>query len=62
MLNSSFRFDVVVKIRESIFIFSTPGPNNARRVATMRVFLPAPDGPYTSRWGKSPEFACEVGK
>lgn len=45
MLNSSFRFEVVWKTRESIFIFSTPGPKSSLRVATIRVFLPAPEGP-----------------
>jgi len=59
-LNSSFRLAVVWNIRESIFIFSTPGPNRARRVAVTRVFLPAPEGPYTRRWGKSPLFAWFV--
>ena len=58
MLNSSLRFVVVWKTRASILIFSTPGPYSSLSVATMRVFLPAPDGPYTRRWGKSPLCAC----
>jgi hypothetical protein len=45
MLNSSLRLEEVVKTRASILIFSTPGPNSSRRVATIRVFLPAPEGP-----------------
>lgn len=45
MLNSSFRLLVVWKTRASILIFSTPGPYSSFRVAMMRVFLPAPDGP-----------------
>lgn len=36
---------VVWKTRESILIFSTPGPYSALSVAVMRVFLPAPEGP-----------------
>jgi hypothetical protein len=58
MLNSSFLFEVVWNTRASILIFSTPGPYSSLRVATMRVFLPAPEGPYTRRWGKSPLCAC----
>jgi hypothetical protein len=54
MLNSSLRLLLVWKTRASILIFSTPGPYSSFRVATIRVFLPAPDGPYTRRWGKSP--------
>lgn len=60
-LNSSLRFEVVWKIRESILIFSTPGPYSSLRVATILVFLPAPEGPYTRRWGKSPLWACGSG-
>ena len=37
--------------------FSTPGPNTSRRIAITRVFLPAPEGPYTNKWGKSGESA-----
>ena len=39
---------------------STPFPNNSRRTQLILVFLPAPDGPYTSKWGKSPEFAYQT--
>jgi hypothetical protein len=45
MLNSSFLLEVVWKTRESILIFSTPGPYSSLSVATMRVFFPAPEGP-----------------
>lgn len=37
--------------------FSAPGPYSSFSVATIRVFLPAPDGPYTRRCGKSPLLA-----
>lgn len=39
MLNSSLRFEVVWKTRESILIFSTPGPIRSR---TLLVRIPAP--------------------
>ena len=45
MLNSSLRLLLVWKTRASILIFSTPGPNSSFSVATIRVFLPAPEGP-----------------
>jgi hypothetical protein len=45
MLNSSLRLLVVWKILESILIFSTPGPYSSFRVAIIRVFFPAPEGP-----------------
>jgi hypothetical protein len=45
MLNSSLRLELVRKMRESILIFSTEGPNSALSVQTVRVFLPAPEGP-----------------
>lgn len=42
----------------SIRNFSTPAPYSSRRMHTILVFLPAPEGPYISRWGKSPHWTC----
>lgn len=32
-------------MEQALLTFSTPGPKSSLRVAMMRVFLPAPDGP-----------------
>lgn len=37
-----------------------PSPNNSRKVQAIRVFLPAPEGPYTSKCGKSSEEAYNL--
>ena len=40
--------------------FSTPAPYSSLSRHMMRVFFPAPDGPYTNRCGKSPHWTFET--
>ena len=45
-----------VNVMCSMRSFSTPGPYSSLNMHMIRVFLPAPEGPYTSKWGKSPPW------
>ena len=49
-----------LKVRCSTFSRSTDGPWSCRSIAMMRVFLPAPEGPYTSECGKSPALTIRL--
>eukprot|EP00967_Tisochrysis_lutea_P051045 scaffold62912_cov32-Tisochrysis_lutea.AAC.1 len=51
---SSMLLEPILNVRLSTLSLSAEGPCISRSSAMMRVFLPAPDGPYTSMCGKSP--------
>ena len=53
---------LTVKFWCSILSFSTPEPYSSRSRHIIRVFLPAPVGPYTSKWAKSPLCTCGLHK
>jgi hypothetical protein len=42
--------------------FNTDAPNNERNNAMMRDFLPAPDGPVKSKWGRSPLRPIDISR
>ncbi|KAL2726649.1 hypothetical protein V1478_006927 [Vespula squamosa] len=43
----------------SIRNLSTPEPYNSFKIHIIRVFFPAPDGPYINKCGKSPLCTCD---
>mmetsp|Transcript_20953 Transcript_20953/g.34604 ORF Transcript_20953/g.34604 Transcript_20953/m.34604 type:complete len:321 (+) Transcript_20953:553-1515(+) len=51
---SSTLLELNLNVRCSTFNRSADAPNISRNSAMIRVFLPAPEGPYTSICGKSP--------